>query len=324
MADYDGAHYFVKDWMEPEVLKLIKQVNSKNDDGALIISGGDVLSTIFKGPQVFLTHDFDIKAALKTTIPYNAENIAKLYDFAEGFAKLAAKHLSRRYLSTRKDLDRILADKYGVKVTMHPGNPDFFSFYRPVPDWALFTVSYRLESLDGDSWNLDQIMDAFAATPETINSSIKGRYQVFIGGEPRLSSERLEYYIPTQNVGGVLYAGMGYMLWDTEEMIRISEMMERDKPGSSKLQRYEDKRLAILDDLNNPEKRLNCRFMRDYVKFCEAELETCKIPEWNVRNLAEARDRLERMGLMNSDLERSLGEEYVCDYAKKISGYLHD
>lgn len=322
MANYDGAHYFVKDWMEPKILELIKRTNAQNKDGALVISGGDVLSTIFSGPQVFLTHDFDIKAVLKTEVPYNETNTKNLYDFAEGFAMWTAKELSKRYKRTRTDLDKILAEKYGVKVAMHPGNPDYFSFYRPAPDWSLFTVSYRLESLSGDSWNLDQIMDVFAATPETINSSIEGRYQVFIGGEPRLSTEKTEYYIPTRNVDGVLYAGMGYMLWDTEEMIRISKNMEKEKPGSSKLSRYEDKRLAILDDLNHPEKRLNCRFMREYIKFCERELDDCSIPAWNVKNQADARSKLEKLGLIDSKLESSLGSEYVCDYAKRISAYL--
>lgn len=322
MADYDGAHYFVKDWMEPEVLRLIKRVNNQNEQGAMIIAGGDVLNTIFTGPQIFLTHDFDIKAALKTSIPLTEENITKLYAFGEGFAKLAAANLTRRYERTRRDLDPILRDKYRVKFAIQPGKSSYFSFHKPVEDWALFTVSYRLEDLNGESSNLDPIMDVFAATPETIDSQLSGRYQMFIGGEPKLSTERSEYYIPTQDVNGVPYAGLGFMLWDTELMIEISKQKEREKPGSSKLQRYEDKRLAILDDLNHPEKRLNCRFMRDYVKFCERKLDSCEIPEWNVRNQAEARDKLERLGLMNKELELSLGEEYVCDYAKKIAVYL--
>ena len=319
MADYDGAHYFVKDWMEPVVLKLIKQVNRLNDDGALIISGGDVLSTIFTGPQIFLTHDFDIKAALKTSKPANAENIAKLYAFADNFSKLAAKSLNERYRRTRKDLDRILASKHKVKITVEKGN--YFVYDRPVEDWALFTVKYRLDDLTGESWNVDPIMDVFASTPETINMSVKGRYQTFVGGEPKLSGEHLEYFIPTQDINGVLYAGMGYMLWDTEEMIKISKQLEKER-GKSKLQRYEEKRLAILDDLNHPESRLNCRFMQQYVKYCERELETCKVPAWNVRNQAEAQEKLESLGLINKTLAEALGEVYVCDYAKKMAAYL--
>lgn len=320
MADYDGAHYMVKDWMEPAVLKLLKQVNSMNADAALIIAGGDVLSTIFTGPNIFRTHDFDIKAALKSDVVIDENNIEKLYSFADNFTKLAAVTVNERYAKTRKQLDALLAEKFGVKITIHKGNKDYFGYHRPVPDWALFTISYRLEDLNGDSWNLDPLMDVFAATPDTINSAIKGRYQMFIGGEPKLSTEKQEYYIPTRDVDGVLYAGIGFMLWDTGIMIEISEQMANEGK-KNKLQRYKDKRLAILDDLNHPEKRLHCRFMEQYVKYCDKDLDSCKIPAWNVKDQKEAQDKLEHMGLMDDNIVKSLGKVYVCDYAKKMSNY---
>ena len=155
MADFDGAHYFMKDSMEIAIFNGIKEMNASDAYLKMIISGGDVLNRYFIGPQIFLTHDFDIKLTADKRVDLTRENVRAMYKYAEEIAQTFERTLNEFYLQNKQRMDAVLARRYGVKMAKKRDTKKYFNYFHMEEAQAHFPIRSRLKTLDDTQQDVD-------------------------------------------------------------------------------------------------------------------------------------------------------------------------
>jgi len=321
MADFDGAYFFVKDTMEVPIFNMIKKMNDSDAYLKLIISGGDVLNRYFIGPQIFFTRDFDIKLTADRRVELTESNKKIMYDYNNEVSKTFENTLNTFYLKNKQHMDDVLSKNYGLKMGKNRETGKYFNLFQPVKGGTNISISYQLRTLDDKEWDVDHIIDFWVALPETLTFP----YNTFLGGDPILSLDGSNYYIPTIEMEGLLIAGLGYMIWDTQRMIDYSIDLER-KGKKNKLQRYIDKQKGIYNDLNHPLKRLSCIPFKDYIKQCNRESKSCSVDNQQFRTIEEVLSFAQGKGYLSSSQVEEIRKgtyslSYLCAYINKLRKY---
>ncbi len=320
MANFDGAHFFVKDMMEIPIFNVIKQLNDSDAYLKLIISGGDVLNRYFMGPQIFFTHDFDIKLTANQEVVLTDSNVDAMYKYAVEVSEAMEDTLNNFYLKNKQRIDNLLAKNYKVKMSKKRYTGKYFNALR-VEGRAHIPIRSQLRTLDDKEQDVDEIIDLWVALPDTLTFP----YNTFLGGDPKLSLDGSKYFIPTIEMEGMLIAGLGYMLWDTQRMIDYSADLER-KGKVNKLQRYIDKQKAMYNDLNHPLKRLSCLPFEDYIKHCDKKIKKCSIGNRHFKTVEQALSFAQNEGYLSSSQAKEIRDgkytlSYICVYINKLKEY---
>jgi hypothetical protein len=305
--------------MEPPVLNVIKRMNATDEYLKLILSGGDVLNYYFDGPQIFKTHDFDIKLSADKRVVLNQRNIETIQTYASEVAEEFEKAMSDYYRANQEFLDGQLRKLFGVQIARHRGSNERFKTFKR--NDALHTIRYRLRNPEGTKEDVDDLLDVYVALPETTNFS----FDTWIGGDELLSLDNNRFFVPTIEVEGILITGLGFMLWDTQRMIEYSR--EQEKKGKpNKLQRYIDKQRAMYNDLNHPLKRLKCLPFESYVKSCSKKFSRCRILNQRFNSVSEALDYSLRQDLISPEqrkilLQGNYSLAFICDHINRLLEY---
>jgi len=321
MAAFDEAHYYVKDLMEIPVFNVVKEMNASDAYLKLIISGGDVLNRYFDGPSIFLTHDFDLKLTADKKVVFNDKNIQVMRDYNRDISIELEDRLNEFYEKNKKAVDSVLEEKYGVKMGIKSDTGKYFNAAQTYKDGRHFAIRYQLRSLDDQESVLDEIVDLYMVLPEHITFP----YNTFLGGDPMLSLDGSKYYIPATEMEGLLIAGLGFMLWDTQRMLEYS--MDLEAQGKkNKLQRYIDKQKAIYNDLNHPLKRLACLPLEDYIKHCDRKSKSCTVDGRQFNSIRPLLTYAQRKGYLSKSQVSEIRKgkyslSYLCVYINKIKEY---
>jgi len=321
MADFDEAHYYVKDLMEIPVFNVVKEMNASDAYLKLIISGGDVLNRYFDGPSVFLTHDFDLKLAADKRVVFNDKNIQVMRDYNRDISVELEDRLNDYYQKNKEAIDDILEEKYGVKMGKKRDTGKYFNAIQTYEDGRHFAIRYQLRSLDDQERVVDEIVDLYMVLPEYLQFP----YNTFLDGDPMLSLDGSKYYIPATEMEGLLIAGLGFMLWDTQRMVDFSMYLEA-KGKKNKLQRYINKQKAIYNDLNHPLKRLACLPLEDYIKRCDRKSKNCTVDGQQFNSIREVLTHAQRKGYLSRSQASEIRKgkyslAYLCVYINKIKEY---
>lgn len=322
MAKFDEAHYFVKDTMEIPIFNVIKKMNASDKYLKLIISGGDVLSRYFDGPSIFLTHDFDIKLTADKKVVLSEANKQVMYDYNQEIGEKMEDGLNDSYLKNKQSIDDILAQNFGVKMGKKGDTGKYFNAIRVRETGGHIPIRYQLRTLDDKERLVDEIIDLWVALPESLTFP----YNTFLGGDPILSLDSSRYYIPATELEGLLFAGLGYMLWDTQRMVDYSKDLEA-KGKRNKLQRYINKQKAIYNDLNHPLKRLACLPFEDYIKRCDRKLKSCTVDGQQFESVRQVLSYAQKQGYLSPSQVSEIRKgkytlPYLCVYINKVKEYL--
>jgi len=318
MGSFEEAHYYIKDMMETTILNSIKFINSRDKNMKLIISGGDVLTRYFEGPSIFLTHDFDIKLTVNKHIDLDQVDKEIIYDYQAEIAKIFKNNLNNFYVKNQDVIDNKLGKSYNSRLVQNTNNPFKAVKVNKSHTRIVYTLT-RLNTLKEEKEEEDdEIIDLWVALPETIRFP----YYTFLGEDPILSLDGSDYYMPSIEIEGVLIAGLGYVLWDTQRMIKYSMDLER-KGKSNKLQRYIGKQKAIYNDLNHPLKRMSCIPFKKFVEDCAKKESVCSIDGKQFYDVESALEYAMGQGYLSrehiSEIEKGkYSLPYVCAYIDKI------
>lgn len=266
-SNLDNAELVVKDALLVPTNIGIKEINQELDLYSdvpglkVFVSGGQVLEEYFPGVPTLRTHDFDLKVVAPTNVKVTPTVFKKMNEYGELIANNLLQRSEDYIQGILPQVQQKIKQEYGVNLlTNRLGK--VFELVHPRGS-TLWTVMFRLS--DDVTERKVPLTDVYVVDPKIIDHY--RRWTELPGSDPILSESAGDYYIPYDLKHGVPYAKLGYIIWDTIRMIEDSK-----KRGLPKLQRYINKRNAILNALNMPNQKLSCDAMKDYVKHCELEL----------------------------------------------------
>ena len=289
---------YIRNAVEPKILFQIVDLNRKNtslpNPPLFIMSGGQVLNKFFPYFPELKTPDFDIKLTIPYDAPFNEPQLSSYRDQTGVFLS----KIINSYMMSINLYSKINA-KFGINL-----QPTEISKHGP-----LLTVIYKFTDKTGGLYSMP-LLDLYLANPsQTLNfeSFTQRRFRSLLS---KGNIGHNKYYIPYTLINGVPYAGLGYMIWDTQRLINESIIN-----GSDKLTRYVKKYYAIINGLNRPLNELSCVSMKDYIKKCQRDTATCG------GNILQLIQQAISSGLLNRQdiiqFREQLGDEYLCEYITK-------
>lgn len=232
---------------------------------------------------------------------------------ASGISRYIAIKLNEYIDTIYSNINKDIKNKFNVELVNKYGV--VFSASNNMRTELLKTVPFKLKGSTKIKTN--SIADIYVVDPSELE-----HYTTFTGlpgSNQILSKNSGEYYIPYNEINGIPYAGLGYIIWDSIRMVRESKLR-----GLAKYPRYVDKRDAILNALNNPIGDLSCNAMKDYMLSCEKEYRVCKIKGKTYKSFNSLLKFAVEEGLIpeNTKLLKNIKDtydfNYLCKSIKKV------
>lgn len=256
------AKSIIKTLIEPIVMDrvrrfggLVEKHGLNKGDLVVMITGGAALERYFYNLPPLMTTDWDLKfmtkVELKNKIPLETQNKIRR-EFGEKLVQDLNKYI-------RGILDKLIVTLRDLDLELLETDGEIFCLEE---DWALLDIiRYKIKFEDG-SGESDNVVDLF--TPNIERNPWLKDWTNLPGGDPVLAAgNNGPYYIPYNRIDNILYETLGYALWDTERMIEDSI-----RKGKPKLERYREKRKAIIVGLSDPSASLTCYTMSHFLDKC--------------------------------------------------------
>lgn len=323
MTGFELAEIYVKEILAMSIELSVKNLNLElqNDkivpNTKILVTGGQAIQTYFPSAAELRTHDFDLKLVAPSATPYTQQVRDRLLLLSRGVARYIEITLNN-YIKTILDtISKTLITTYGVKLLVE-SDGKVFTASSNLRNNYLKVITFRLQQ--GRRIRTNSICDVYVVDP----SELREHYLTFTGlpgSNPILSENRSEYYIPYQEINGIPYASMGYVIWDSIRMVNDSR--ERGLP---KYPRYVAKRDAIINALNRPIGNLSCNSMKQYMLNCEKEYKGCVIDGKKYDTV----NSLIRYGISEGylplnkqiieDIKATYDINYLCSSLKRMAG----
>ena len=318
-SKFEAAEIYLKEISSIPIELAIKDLNKQLENDRivpglkLVVTGGQAIQAYFPHSPPLRTHDYDLKlVATKTTPMTNVvKNRMKL--LGRGITRHLEIVLNKYMSNLLPKVKRDIRNKYGLELLDKNGK--VFKATTNLKNDQLNILTFKLR---GDrKIRTNSMADVYVVDLEEIE-----HYKTFTGlkgSDPILSENSGNYYIPIQTINGIPYAGMGYIVWDTYRM--VTESLERGLP---KHPRYVEKRNAIIQALNNPQTRISCDAMKDFVSECEKEYKICNIKGKRYKTVNSVLSYAIREGLISSDPEfinkirNNYNLDYICESVKRM------
>ena len=306
------ASQYIEHIFQPIVLSTLKRINQRNDRNNLgfIISGIAAAEKYFPAVPELIADYFSI------TLTYNLSDeltpdINLLFNVGLEAIDTINQEINRYYSIIERKLQSDLRVLFGVNLAPTSPIPPLPPFketdeslppQRRLPTNAVFYVvvqddqfliKYALISaydkhIKGD-YNLVMI-NAAVFNPTTQLPNIF--YHPEFTFDPILSRGRTlyPYFIPTINIKGQYYAGLGYVIWET---LQLQRHFVDNQPYINKLQ---NQYLAMINALNNQNLSLSCQMLSNFIEDCsqQSDEDTCI-----VANRSYDLDQLINYGIRN-------------------------
>lgn len=320
-SPFEQAEIYVKDVLSIPIELAIKDLNKQllNDKEVpglkLIVTGGQAINTYFPQQPYLRTHDYDLKLIAPKNTNYTSTVRERMVLLAKGIVRYFAIILNRYTNRIFDKMSKDVKEKFDIQL-LRDENDEMFVSSSNLRNELLNVVTFRMQNFEKIRTN--SVADVYVVDPDEIY-----HYNTFTGltpeSNPILSEDSGDYYIPFQMVNEIPIAGMGYLIWDTLRMISWSEEL-----GYVKLPKYKAKRDAILNSLNDPNAKLSCNSMKDYMLKCEKAYQSCNIKDKKFTSVTE----LLRYGISegiippNQDVVNSIMKTfdiyYLCNSIKRM------
>lgn len=320
MSKFEDAEIYIKELLSVPIEFAVKDLNNQlyNDKVVpglkLLVTGGQAIQTYFPNSPQLRTHDFDLKVIAPKQKVYTPGIRKRMVLLAKGIAKYFELVLNKHVKSLGIDLKKEIKDKFGLDLVLDENN-NIFNASTNLRTDLLNIVTFRLKN--NIKIRTNSIADVYVVDPAEI-----GHYPTFSGQEGSnkiLSEEGGDYYIPFNVINGVPYAGMGYIIWDTYRM--VDDSLERGLP---KHPRYVEKRDAIINALNNPNAKLSCNAMKEYMLQCEQKYKSCLLNQQKFKTASSLIKYGVSEGILPADknfidrIRQTYDINYLCESLKRI------
>ncbi len=319
----------LKDTLTPYILLLIQDINNylklNKFPFLLVVVGGDAISKHFPLDPKLDSHDFDVRLAPIVGF----ENKEGLKELQLQLSAVIAKYFEQKLNNYILKIIPILRQKFenkfedflqGIKLkkggVFQAGKTVLIdNKFTSVPvdtpingrrTGDLYTVQYTLKLKD--KLLTDSLIDIFAARPDSVD-------QYYESTENNQNDPAT--FIPYVIIEGVPYASLGFLIWDTLRLIEKGRRL-----GYEKLPRYQMKLEQLIKGLYNPNGKLSCLAMKDFVKGCvNEEQKDCTI-DGKKLNKNQLVDYAVSEGFIPEQLsdkfKKEFSKEYLCNYIKEL------
>jgi hypothetical protein len=296
---FELTEIYVKELLTLPIEIAIKDLNAQlmNDNEVkglqLVVAGGQAIQQYFPNKPHLRTHDYDLKLIAPKNVKFTPKVKARMLLLAKGIVRYFAIYLNRYIGPIYSKVAGDIKTRYGVDLLRYDNN-DVFGSSTNLRTELLNTIPFRMQ--EGSIIRTNSIADVFVVDPSAIY-----HYKTFLGysqSNQILSEGAGNYYIPNHIINGIPVAGLGYLFWDTLRMIEVSR-----EAGLPKLDRYIDKKDAILNSLNNPGSNLSCNMMKDYMLKCESSYNSCNVDGQTYTNVSDLLKYAINKGLIPPDPE---------------------
>jgi len=273
---FEEAENYLKEILTLPVELSIKEINKqlKNDRIVpglkLIVTGGQAIESYFPNSPPLRTHDFDLKLVAPKYSPVNENTKKRMLLLARGIVRYLEKQLNAYLIEVLPKIKGEIKSRYGLELVSI--NSKVFKSVVKLKNNLLHIVSFKHR--DAVKTRTNSLVDVYVVDPKEIVEHYK-TFTGLEGSNPILSEDAGDYYIPIKYINGIPYSGMGYVLWDTLRM--IDNTKETRYVKNSKYDRYVQKKDAIIQALNDPNQKLSCNSMKDYIKTCAMTYSDCEI-----------------------------------------------
>ena len=324
MNNFDKAEIYLKEILSMPIEFAIKDLNKQLFKDRivpglkLIVTGGQAIQAYFPNSPPLRTHDYDLKLVAPKNILITPTVRFRMNLLGKGITKYLNIVLNNYISTILSKTKRDIMNKYGLQLLDKNGK--VFTSTTNLKNDQLNILTFKLRGKGKIRTN--SMADVYVVDPSEQGEEIEAHYKTFTGLEgsnPILSQDAGNYYIPFKYINGIPYAGMGYIVWDTYRM--VNESLERGLP---KHNRYVEKRDSILQALNDPNSRLSCDSMKDYVKQCEVKYNECKIKGKQYHTVNSVLAYAIREGLIPPDkyiirkIRNNYDLDYICNAVKRM------
>lgn len=317
--DFNGAELAIKEALIIPIDIGIKEINDqlrvyrRLPGMILMVTGGQAIEKYFPHSPTLRTHDYDLKLISPKNVPINRDVRKIMLTFGDLITENIEIRINKYVVPILTSLRTRLIKDHNVDLVLYPSGK---VFKKDRVSQSLSVIQFKLRG--GGRIRTNSIADIFVVDPSDIY-----HYKTFTGmkgSNPILSKDAGRYYIPYKKINGVPYAGMGYVLWDTLRMIDYTK-----KLGLPKYSRYVSKKDAIINALNNPEAKISCDAMKDYVGKCNADYSSdCVIGGKTYRTVnsllryALEEDILPRDPRIIRRIRDNFDKNYLCEIIKRV------
>lgn len=312
---FDMAAFFIKNYMESCIVYNIKKSNTRLNQGRLILSGGAALGRYFKGIPEFITLDYDIK--LTYPVKMSAQEQKKRMDpDLDTVVNIFDKEMNDYFSYFQYQL---FNEKFpGVTIDNQPNV--FQRYSHGILRTYVYTMTYQNYNRVEHVLDVYPVISDMQQVPHYNVFTGRGRHNQILSrnADIRRAEGEKVYYIPTTEIDGIPYASLGYIIWDFDYMINYSIQY-----GNPKLQRYVNKKNALIDGLNSLAYTASCGAFSGLLSSCgmvtDCQMEGKSTPEIVQKGI--------EMGLYPNNQEmldrmvNELGGNFVCDQVKRIQAY---
>ena len=319
-SPFDQAEIYIKEVLAIAIEMAVRDINQELDrdkqipELKLIVTGGQAIQAYFPNSPPLRTHDFDLKLIAPSKIIHTSLVKERMVTLGKGIVKYI-EIIINKYITDMLDSIRDnIKNNSGIELIVNEEG-SVFTASTNLRHKQLNTVIFRMKS--DDTIRTNSICDVFVVNPDDIY-----HYHTFTGdseSEPILSSTGGDYYIPINEINGIPFAGLGYLVWDTQRMVIVSQDEKLPKHN-----RYVEKRNAIIAALNDPLYKLSCNSMKDFMVKCEKEYKTCYINDQKLEGVNALLRYAISEGVVPPEpgvikrIQETYDSDYLCSMIKRI------
>ena len=317
MDNFERAEIYLKETLAIPIELAIKDLNALLDQDEqipglkILVTGGQAIQIYFPNSPPLRTHDFDLKLVAPKNTTITPRVRSRMMLLGRGCSRYIEIVLNK-YITP--EVQTNITRRFNLELLEEDGK--IFSAVTNLKNDMLNIVKFRIRGEGRIRTN--SIADVYVVDPQ----EIKEHYYTFtnLGGSNEILSENAgNYYIPIRYVNGIPYAGMGYILWDTLRMVNVSQRLNLPKQ-----ERYQQKRDAIIQALNDPNAKLSCNAMKEYILQCEQKYNDCTIRNENYSTVESLLRFAVEEGLIASDsslihkIQQTYDLNYLCSSVKRM------
>jgi len=256
------AKSIIKTIIEPVVItylrnfkKYVIKAGLRTKDLIAIVSGGAALERYFDSISHLLTADWDIKMMSPVGSKFDIKTLDPIrVRFGEDMVASINSYISGTVL----DKLVVKLEQLGLSLLIKDG--EVFTFVKDHK--RLSTVRYEIENNMTGEVISENVIDLYIPDIDR-DEHFKTWTRLNTECDVYSLGNDSDYHIPVNKFDHVYYAALGYIIWDTDRMIKNS--IEKGLP---KLERYQRKKAAILAALNKPQNYLTCYTMAPFTEKC--------------------------------------------------------
>ena len=322
MDNFERAEIYLKEVLAIPIELAIKDLNTllAQDEQIpglkILVTGGQAIQIYFPNSPPLRTHDFDLKLVAPKNITITPYVRSRMMLLGRGCSRYIEIILNK-YIT--QEVQTNIIKRFNLELLSEEGK--IFSAVTNLKNDMLNIVKFRIRGEGRIRTN--SIADVYVVDPQ----EIKEHYYTFTnldgpdgyGSNKILSEDAGNYYIPIRYVNDIPYAGMGYILWDTLRMVDVSQRLNLPKQ-----ERYQQKRDAIIQALNDPNSKLSCNAMKEYILQCEQKYNSCTIRNQNYSTVESLLRFAVEEGLIAADsalirkIQQTYDLNYLCSSVKKM------